>query len=108
MKDQFVKKVMEERDHYKYSTNPHYAYNSCDYIQPEKFSGVTQDLDYYKSIKSKNLDLKDENIQTPKKPSRDGKVKLGFLSQSDSICRTVDSDKSVPGSIINYFKNLFG
>jgi hypothetical protein len=97
---------MEERDHYKYSTNPHYAYNSCDFTPPEISEKHPEIVEY--NNEGGNMKIVNEYITCNNTPNKVvSKLKLDLTSEYTKEDNSKSSSKTSRASIINYFKDLF-
>jgi hypothetical protein len=104
--------VIEERDHYKFSTNPHYAYNSCDFTPPDINEKQAQTVEY-NNFEGANVKIVNEYITSTSNGGRlstpKNNLKLDLIGQinRDDSCKYSDRPNTSRGSIIKYFKDLF-
>lgn len=91
-KELIIKKISEERDHYKYNTSAHYSVNSITY-HPPKINSKKLETVQLKRTSPDDMQIMDNYINT--EPG----VELKQSSNSTSSSRS--------GSIIKYIKNIF-
>jgi hypothetical protein len=89
MKDNLLKKITEERDHYKFNTNIHYSVNTCEYQQTD----TTEVVNTFELNKNEEIQIFDNYINNRNNPNTPPMSRKSHSSSS--------------GSIINYIKNIF-
>ncbi len=100
-KDDIIKKITQEKDHYKYNTPSHYSINSCDF-KPPQINKKKVETVHCKKLSLGNLEIMDDYILNTDICHTDRTFDSEFSNYSKS-----DSKGGKSNSIIKYFKNIF-